>query len=138
MSIISQVTDQEITISPTADGRLPMPGDAVRIINSDESDTVYRDGKIGIIQGIVGKAAAEYMVCFAYSAFRGRQHPYSLGNEYVSCSGGPVPWIQIDKLEGTDETVDARFWRWNKNGPAADCASEYVMKVPVWNWHFSR
>jgi len=138
MSVVSEVADREIVIKPSDDGRLPMPGDAVRIINANKEEVLYRDGKIGIIGGVVGRAQGEYLVCFAYSAFRGRQHPYSLGHEYVSCSGGPVPWLQVDLLEPTDEQVEVTFWRWNKNGPAADCASEYLMKVPVWNWHCNR
>jgi hypothetical protein len=49
----------------------------------------------------------------------------------VSCSGGPCPFVEVDRLRfiGLEQ---ARCWRWADGYPAAHNGGNYTVTVPVW------
>lgn len=102
---------------------VPMPGDAVRI---DGYYVCTQRGDIAILGGTLGVAYDEYSACFSASAHRDKG--------FVSCSGGPVPYIGADQLRPTGETIRVRFWRWKNGHVAAHNGEDYYLEVPLWSW----
>jgi hypothetical protein len=124
-------TSDDVYLRSTPDGRVPMPGDAVRLMGKYIGET---DGSIAIIEGRIGQAEAKYRICFRANAFRGRSSPHTCGHEFVSCSGGPLPVVASTDLKPTDETVSVTCWRWGEKGPGAHCGHYFKLDVPVWEW----
>lgn len=113
----------------------PMPGDAVRLA-APYGRNWLPSGAIGILSGPAMGAPTdrplrEYKCCFASNTFRGRLHG---GPEYVSCSGGPLPFIDAADLVATDELMEIPVWRWKDGVPGAGRAEPYTLAVPVWEW----
>ena len=89
----------------------PMPGDAVKIIQS--TDCLIENNSYGIIEGVVGNYEEEYLVCFnAYSIFRGTKTKYIDKPVFISASGGPAYFINPAELQATEETQRLEFWKW--------------------------
>ncbi len=102
----------------------PMPGDAVRLTGpwcgADE-------GKIGIIDGMIGRPEDLLGVTWNYAAFR--------DDQFVSVSGGPgTIALPTNLLQPTDERITVRCWKWNSNGPGRGNSDPYTIEVPVWEW----
>lgn len=119
------------------ENRVPMPGDAVRVVNVRDGGALLRDGQIGIMEGKVGEVRDEYLTIFAYSAFRGRSSGCSCDKdkpEYVSCSGGPGLFVPHEWLKDTGENQEVHFWRW-RDMPRADGGEYYKLSVPLWEWN---
>jgi hypothetical protein len=109
----------------------PMPGDAVRLTRDW---SFVKAGQIAIIGGVIGERRNEYLICFAYSAFRGPNSKYSEDRtEFVSCSGGPAPYIPTSVLRPTGQLHNVTFWRWI-DLPRADGGQNYQLDVPLWEW----
>lgn len=68
------------------------------------------------------------VICFAASAFRPRDGK----DNYVSCSGGPLPGVREADLTYVGQT-DQRFWEW-KDRPRAGGGVDYVETVALWEW----
>ena len=64
--------------------------------------------------------------CFSPSAH--------LGPGFVSCSGGPVPFIKPEELVATGETTQQQFWRWKDGVAKGDNGEYFTLEVPVWSW----
>lgn len=103
---------------------MPMPGDVVRL---DGVLTGARRGSIGVLGGVLGRARDEYEVCFSASAFR--------NDQYVSCSGGPIPFVGAEDLIPTGEVLQQTFWRWKDGRSGAGRGEYYSLEVPVWSWN---
>lgn len=113
---------------------IPMPGDCVIHLNGECGIT---PGSIGILDGHVGtpKTTEPYYCCFNWTIpFRGPASKYETENgEYVSTSGGPVPFIFAEELIPSGITRVQTFWRW-QDLPRADGGDYYSLTVPVWYW----
>ena len=95
----------------------PQPGDAV-----------IASGKYGVIDSDpLFKDEGKVLVVFGASAFRPRSKP-----EYVSCSGGPCPFIPTDRLTLVGHRTQ-RFWEW-KDIPRAGGGVEYLEPVRLWSY----
>lgn len=109
----------------------PMPGDAVLLTGPF---SIATPGQVAIIEGVVGEARDEYLVNFCYSAFRGPNSKYAKDpTEFVSCSGGPAPYLLASALKPTGRTRRVTFWRW-KDLPRAGGGERYTLDVPEWEW----
>lgn len=110
----------------------PMPGDVVRL-SADwyGSNTA---GVMGVLDGVEGHAKDEYLCVLRPSAFRGPSTAFS-GDKgvFISCSGGPCPFIRPEELVWTGETVQRWYWMWRAT-PEADGGINYQLEVPVWDW----
>lgn len=49
----------------------------------------------------------------------------------VSCSGGPVPFVEVDRLRFIS-LKQMKCWRWADGYPAAHNGGDYTVTVPVW------
>ena len=111
-----------ILIEPI-DKREPKPGDAFVCNNyyacQKEGDKLI--DTFGILETIGGDLVAGFNV----SAFR--------SEGYVSCSGGPLPFVEKADLVliGLKRT---RFWRWGEGWPEAHAGGDYYITVPLWRW----
>jgi hypothetical protein len=105
----------------------PMPGGLVRIKNS--RDCLIKEGSFGVIEGIVGDARKEYLVCFnAYSTFK---------DDSVSSSGGPAYTIKASDLVATTETKEWFFWKW-KDMPRAGGGIPFGETCKVWEFDLDK
>lgn len=102
---------------------VPMPGDVVRL---DGDYVGARQGAYAVLGGRLDRTRDEFEVCFSASAFRDEQ--------FVSCSGGPVPFVGAEELVATGETRPQTFWRWRDNIAGAGRGEAYTLEVPVWSW----
>jgi hypothetical protein len=110
----------------------PMPGDCV-ILTREWS--IVRAGQVAIIEGIVGQPRDEYLINFSYSNFRGPNSRYAQDHtEFVSCSGGPAPYLLASLLQPTGRSRTVTFWRW-KDLPCAGGGVNYTLDVPEWEWN---
>jgi len=110
----------------------PKPGDAV-LYTADEPYIGVKKGQIAIIDGhwYDDKTC---LICFAYSAFKGKASKYSEHGEYVSCSGGPLPLVAHKDLKPTGKKKTITFWRW-KDYPRAGGGEYYQEDVTLWEWN---
>lgn len=117
-------------------GRVPMPGDAVRLTGEwPGGNDLVKVGAVGVIGGVVGQPQAELDVCFNASAFRGKMHGrLDKGPEMVSTSGGPCVFVAASCLTPTVETMPVNVWRW-RDWPMAGGDERYSVVVPVWEWN---
>lgn len=132
-------------VSKEIPAMLPKGGDAVRLTRPWKWGLVSA-GKIGIINGIVGREITDYAsITFNYSCFRGKNSKYSDGPEFVSCSGGPgtiatpvgelKPSVVVDDNGNLrQETTVIWAWRWKKDLPRSSGGEYYQVTVPVWEW----
>ena len=110
--------------------RVPMPGDAVRAMNSDR--ILVRNGQVGVINGTVGKACNSYMVTFGpTSLFWGPAYKGDFP-EYVRIDGAPLWEINATDLAATEETHEFLFWRWKSRPQRSGGKKTYALKVPMW------
>ena len=125
---------KEISIMIQTENSVPMPGDAVMFIGK-ETDILLKANTIGIINGTVGRQKAEYLVVFNCTgwAFRGKNHAYCNGNEYVDCSGGPGYFLPTSVLIPTCKSIKFTFWRW-QDFPRAGGGERYQLEIPLWHW----
>lgn len=107
-----------ITVGRLTKDRTPRDGDAVVYDGTGEH---YTEGF-----GVLERTAGETAVCFSASAFRDER--------YVSCSGGPVPFVDPKDLVlvGIRPT---NFWRWHQGHAGAHQGGHYTMNVPLWRWN---
>lgn len=98
--------------------REPQPGDALIY---DGSGDFYHAGR-GVLEMLCGSLA----VCFSASAFR--------DDRSVSCSGGPVPWVNPEDLEFAG-LYQQTFWRWHDGSAGASQGGSYQITVPLWRWN---
>lgn len=110
--------------------RGPKPGDAIcyrgggsqvdYLLKAYESRPARTE-----IFGVLQNGADNAMCCFDASAYRedGR----------VSCSGGPLPFIELSDLTfmGFKQTL---FWRFSNGYPEAHTGGYYYLNVPLWLW----
>ena len=120
----------------------PMPGDVV-ILSGEYS--LCKPGDMAVIEGVVGLAQEEYLVCFKCNgqAFRGKASfggmletmitAGAIGDEIVSCSGGPALYINIRDLTMLPYEHEQLFWKW-KDLPRAGGGEDYKLKVQAWAW----
>ena len=94
----------------------------------------FPDGRRGVIDS--AKYPGDLLqVCLNWSAFRAVLH--------VSCSGGPIPAVQMEDLTFSGRLGVAAFWRWKDGIAQADIAQadiaqadngvSYTATVPIWN-----
>lgn len=126
-------------------GLYPKPGDVVIL---DGEYCGCERGDQGTIEGIVGVAQDEYLVCFhvAPAPFRGSPGFVSrletsmtsgimpaADQEIVSCSGGPALYIKAADLKPCPYMHHQIFWKW-KDLPRAGGGEDYRLQVPSWIW----
>lgn len=87
---------------PTDD--YPMPGDAV-VVKNWKDETLLYEGSYGVIQGRLGIAKEEYLVCF---------NPSTYWHEMVSCSGGPAYYLKGEDMKLIGEKT-IMTWRFKNN-----------------------
>jgi len=103
---------------------IPMPGDVVEVIASD--DCLIRAGQsYGIIEGQVGVCQSEYEITFNPSPL-----PW-WDNGVVNSSGGPSRTIKVSALKYAGKTKDQEF-HYFPHLPAAHSAKIEVHRVKVW------
>lgn len=107
----------------------PMPGDLV-VVAKDWNGV--KAGSVGMIDGHLSKPDKVLQVCFAFNAFRGVGNKLNVSDrDFVSCSGGPVPFVRADCVTRLPEPRSARCWRWAEF-PEARGGEEYKVTVPAW------
>lgn len=124
-------------IAYLADIGEPQPGDVI-VLNGRY--TGVKSGTRAVIDGSHyrwdfedGKGPVVLAV-FAASAFRGTSHRgQSDDSLYVSCSGGPCPFVPIAELTYAGTTAHI-FWRW-KDWPRKDGGEHYTHTVNLWIWN---
>jgi len=98
--------EEEKLFKPTSPD-YPMPGDAV-VVKNWQTNCLLNENSYGVIEGMLGVAREEYMVCF---------NPSTYYHKSVSCSGGPAFYLKGEdmKLIGEKEIMTWRFkdnvWR---------------------------
>jgi len=106
--------------------RGPLPGDAVLIINTD--DSLIEEESIGIIEGMVGEKRPEYLVCF-----NARTH-WQDETGVVSCSGGPGFYIEASKLKPTGKKVEINTWYFPNNFWGAHLGEDKKRRVNLFKY----
>lgn len=101
---------------------IPLPGDAVRLTGSYIG---VKPGGIAIIDGLIDKPEAEYLVMFHAQAFR--------DDSMVSCGGGPGLYIPLCNLRYTGKSYNGFFWKW-RDRPRADGGMYFRQVVNLWDW----
>jgi len=91
----------------------PRPGDAV-------------DGPDG--EGVLCHVLGSLAVCYQPSTFR--------EDTTVSCSGGPLPWVDSGSLKPAG-LRRIKCWRWSAGLAGAGQGGEYWVTVPLWKWEGS-
>lgn len=110
---------------------LPMPGDAVEMINYD-SDMIA-DKSIGIIEGSIGEYKKDnYDIIFNLSPPRAYND-----NKTVSGSGGPVLFVNPKHLVYRGKKT-VRFWKFIDNYQMANNSEEYKKQVNLWQLDYSK
>jgi hypothetical protein len=90
-----------------------------------ESKVSHRPA-VEFVEGILDGTFGGLGICFAASAYRQGDH--------VSCSGGPVPFINANSLTyvGLKRT---QFWRWSNGYAGAGQGGNYHITLPQWRWN---
>lgn len=108
----------------------PTPGDV--IVLSPHRSVAWGAGKRAVIDSThfgmdLGKGPIVLAVVGA-SAFRPTQPPAD--GPYVSCSGGPCPFVPLSNLRHVG-TTEQSFWHW-KDYPRRDGGETYTAVVNLW------
>lgn len=101
----------------------PQPGDVVVMW-----DPFQERQRLGVIDSSKAYPDGLLMVVVGASAFRPRSNP-----SHVSCSGGPCPGIDPEKLSLVGHRTQ-RFWEW-KDIPRAGGGIDYLEPVRLWAYH---
>jgi hypothetical protein len=104
--------------------RGPKVGDAFWTDNYSLCDVV--DGIKQRTTGVLCTICGDLAGCFNPSTFREEND--------VSCSGGPLPWIQPDELKFSG-LQKVTYWRWWNGTSGANMGGHYAMTVPLWRWN---
>jgi hypothetical protein len=100
--------------------RGPKDGDLIIYLNDGK---FYHKG-IGCLEHIYWKD--KLCVCFSASSFR--------IENCVSCSGGPVPFVNPNDLT-FDGLRRNQFWRWGNGFAGGGEAGYYYIDTPSWRWN---
>jgi hypothetical protein len=103
--------------------RIPKAGDAFWTDNYYVCNVV--DGVMQRASGVLCTIAGGMTACFAPSTFR--------EDEHISCSGGPLPFVDLDSLKFSG-LHKVRCWRWWNGVSGAGMGGEYTVTVPFWRW----
>lgn len=124
---------------------IPQPGDVIRL---DGDYCGVRTGAKAVIDSHYWTEDLDngpiVMAVFGASAYRGgvgfiNAIEMSMTNDlskpqpaYVSCSGGPCPFVKIADLT-YEGRITQNFWRW-KDIPRAGGGEPYTLEVSLWAW----